>query len=671
MDRGSSSGSPGRSGRAGAPSRPWWPTACPLPPLSPPGPPGPPGPAEASPHQGRGPDRRSARTGRHMSRPSRPQASVQPQPRGIRSGLRGLGALEDAIHVVMVELPSPVQLAGCTVDLVRRRVERDGRQLVLTRLEADLLAYLMERAGRDVPREELLTEVWGYAATSSSRAVDFAVRRLRNKLGEPRSPLHILTAHGVGYRFVPLAPDASPSPGGPVVSRPPVRLATGLLDLERRTFKPAVGEEQTISRLEGELIESLLSAPGQTIPREDVIRRVWGWGDHASSLDAAVRRLRLKLEVEPSRPEVLVTVRGSGLRLETLAPGGPTARRTNLVAASTRFIPRPETEALGAALSHPLVTVVGTAGMGKTRLVQEVGAALLDEHPGIEVWFCDLSSAVSEHGVVRAVEAALGLEKISVGDPVQRISHVLARRPPGTVVVLDNFEQVKASAPLLERWMAAAPSVRLVVTSREHLGLPGERCLRLEPLTIEAAAQLFVDRTHDDRLDPGDESVRALVARLDCLPLAIELAAARSDQLSPQDLLDRLDRRLDLLIRRPMGAVTHHSTLRGALDWSWDLLSEAERTALAEASLFEGSFSIARAEAVIGVFDVAGSLDSLCTRSLMHHTSDDGYRLDEGIRAYAREKLQLAGEERVALERYRQVHLTRGEACAAGLRGHR
>ncbi|MEQ1504871.1 MAG: tetratricopeptide repeat protein, partial [Myxococcota bacterium] len=255
-------------------------------------------------------------------------------------------------------------------------------------------------------------------------------------------------------------------------------------------------------------------------------------------------------------------------------------------------------------------------------------------------------------------------------DPIDRIGRVLAQRGP-TVLILDNFEQLVPHAPVVAGWLAAGGRTRVVATSREALGLPAERVIDLAPLAADAGCRLFADRVHG-ALAPTDPGLRAVVERLDGLPLAIELAAARAEDLGTQELLRRLEARLDLLVRRPERSTSHHATLRGAFDASWDLLAPAEKAAFARCAVFVGPFGRPAARAVVGGDPVTadGALDALAARSLIHPASDGRLRLLESLRDYAFEKLLLLGLRVEAESAHRAHHLAvadRAQAVASPL----
>ncbi len=296
-----------------------------------------------------------------------------------------------------------------------------------------------------------------------------------------------------------------------------------------------------------------------------------------------------------------------------------------------------------------LVCVLGTGGLGKTRLVTRFGWRALGEFPG-GVWFCDLSQARSLDGIALAVAQGLDMP-LGRGDPVAQIGHAIASRGP-TLVILDNFEQVAALADAtVGRWLARATGARFLVTTRETLGLTGEVALPLDPLAPLDAAELFIARAQSIRpgWQPDEQELDAiwpLLGLLDGLPLAIELAAARIHVMPPQALLSRMRDRFKLLTSSGSGRVDRQATLRAVFDWSWDLLNEPERAALAQLSVFEGGFTLDAVEHVLDLTTLdadlwsVDALQSLVQKSLVRHASDDRFDLLVSVQEYAAEHLR-------------------------------
>ncbi|MEL6346588.1 MAG: tetratricopeptide repeat protein, partial [Myxococcota bacterium] len=217
------------------------------------------------------------------------------------------------------------------------------------------------------------------------------------------------------------------------------------------------------------------------------------------------------------------------------------------------------------------------------------------------VWFCDLSEARQHDAMAYAVARALDVP-LANRDPIAQLGHAIASRGR-CMIILDNFEQLVAVAQkTVGQWRQRAPQATFLVTSRQLLDLPGEQIFSLDPLDRDAAVALFISRTRARRrgFSPCDDEMTAigeLVGLLDRLPLAIELAAARARMLSPRAICDRMANRFALLKARNLPP--RQATLRGAIDWSWELLDEAEQLAFAQLSVFEGGFTMAAAEAVL------------------------------------------------------------------------
>ena len=281
------------------------------------------------------------------------------------------------------------------------------------------------------------------------------------------------------------------------------------------------------------------------------------------------------------------------------------AIRQNLPSERDAFVGRiAELQALAQELDAGarLVTVVGPAGTGKTRLACRYGRAWLGDWPG-GVYFCDLSEARSVDGVFFAVAMALEVP-LGKGDPGVQIGHVIASRGR-CLVILDNFEQITEHAQAtVGHWLDRAANAAFVVTSRERLHLAGEAIFPIEPLPLASdALELFAARARAQRPDfvlndANRAAVAEVVRLLDGLPLAIELAAARVRIFSPAQLVERMRDRFRLLAGA-RGAAARQATLKAAIDWSWDLLAPWEQAALGQCSVFEGGFTLEAAEAVL------------------------------------------------------------------------
>jgi predicted ATPase/class 3 adenylate cyclase len=317
-------------------------------------------------------------------------------------------------------------------------------------------------------------------------------------------------------------------------------------------------------------------------------------------------------------------------------------------------------------LEHRLVTLVGTGGAGKTRCALAAGADLLERFND-GVWFVELAPISDPALVPACVARALGVRESTDRALIDSVLAYLERRD--ALLVVDNCEHViDAAREAIAAMLRGCPGLHVLATSRETLNCAGEHSLRLPSLAVPAARErsaravhaygavtLFADRAvaSDATFALTDENapfVAEIARRLDGIPLALELAAARVKVLSPQQLAQRLNERFRVLTGGDRSALPRHQTMRALIDWSHDLLSEPERTLFRKLSIFAGGFSLDRAVAVCGddatdEFAILDLLSSLVDKSLVQ--ADPGaqrYRLLESTRQYAHEKLRESGE---------------------------
>jgi predicted ATPase len=340
---------------------------------------------------------------------------------------------------------------------------------------------------------------------------------------------------------------------------------------------------------------------------------------------------------------------------------------------------------------HALVTLVGTGGIGKTRIALQVGANVLDATPD-GVWFVDLAPIGNTSQVASTIAAALGLRE----QPQVPLLETLLRylKPRRVLLVLDNCEHViEEVAKLADTILRGSPEVRLLATSREALRIGGEYVYRMPSLpfplhsdTLAAeqalsygAVALFAQRAaaSDAKFELTDDSapiVAEICRRLDGIALAIELAAARVKVLAPRHLARKLDERFRVLTGGSRAALPRQQTMRALIDWSYDLLSAMERKLFRLLAIFAGGFTLEMAAAVcaddepsedaVESWEVLDLLSSLVDKSLVHADQTEGgvrYRLLESMRQYGCERLAEAGEEAVVAQAHAVAFLALGE----------
>ncbi|MDO0932631.1 BTAD domain-containing putative transcriptional regulator [Streptomyces sp. DG2A-72] len=569
-----------------------------------------------------------------------------------------------------------------------------------------LLTVLALRPGRTVPVSVLVDEVWdGEAPADATGAVQALVGRLRRALGanvvESVEGGYRLAASGDDidlHRFERLVGDGlrALTDGDPakaaVVLDDALALWRGpaLADLPDRTAEAARCETRRLDALRARHAAALaLGQAEQSLPELTALC-------DSHPLDEPLQALRLRALRDTGRAaEALAAyddVRhlladrlgsdpGAELRAlhgELLRPAEASSRPVgNLRARLTSFVGREaDIEAIRGDLADArLVTLLGPGGAGKTRLSQEAAEAVrYVARDG--VWLAELAPVDDPAAVPEAVLTAVGAretvlygagaEEIRAGlerhdDPLVRLVEHCGRRR--MLIVLDNCEHVvEAAARLVERLLERCPGLTVLATSREPLGVPGELVRPVEPLPEPVALRLLADRgaaaRPGFRIEDDPEATAEICRRLDGLPLAIELAAARLRMLTPRQIADRLDDRFRLLTSGSRTVLPRQQTLRAVVDWSWDLLEEGERDVLCRLSVFAGGCDLAAAEAVCGpaALDVLGSLvdKSLVVAAPSGEGGEMRYRLLETVAEYAGERLDESGG-RPAAER---AHLT-------------
>lgn len=570
---------------------------------------------------------------------------------------------------------------------------------------AHALQSLVSRLRRALPGEQVLRSApGGYALDVPSEVVDAtrferlalegrhslrngdvetAVRRLREALGLWR---------GEALADVAGAPFAVPT----AVRLNELRLAA-VEDRVAADLELPAGDAHLVAELE----ELTAAHPLRERLRLLLVRALHTAGRHAEALVAYEEYRQLLADQLGSDP-------GPDLQEAHLAvlrgtPVGPKLGgldRGNLRAPLSSFVGRDEEQrrARQGLQRGRLVTLTGPGGAGKTRLATTVAAAAAAGFPG-GVWLVDLAPITDPGGVGRAVALTLGLREqglpgLAAGPPdvMGRLAEALAG--PAALIVLDNCEHlVGAAAAVAEELLGRCPPLRVMATSREPLGLPGEVLCPVPPLGLPVpgaaaaeamaspAVRLFADRAA--AVAPGFEVtdgnaavVGEVCRRLDGLPLAIELAAARLRSLPLTELAARLGDRFGLLAAGSRTAPPRHQTLRAVVAWSWDLLDGEERSLAERLSVFPGTISPQSAQAVRGEGDAAGRpvldlLAALADKSLLQVVpgSASRYRMLETIREFGLARLAASGELAAARSGHAAFFLGLAEMAEPHLRG--
>jgi predicted ATPase/DNA-binding SARP family transcriptional activator len=581
------------------------------------------------------------------------------------------------------------------------------------RLRALLIALALE-PGHAVPKATLVDWIWGeHPPSEAANALQRLVSRLRKAL-----PEGLVEGQTDGYRLrlEPDAVDAVRFERLVVQARTEdprrVKLLREALALWRGAAMQDVGLQDSaafdaaVARLEGlrltaledrfdaevslghggELVAELTDLVAAHPVRERLVaalmRALVAAGRDTEALLAYQRTreaLADALGADPS-PELsalhVALLRGElGRREEN--------RKTNLRAELTSFVGKDADVAAAREIiaEHRLTTVIGPGGSGKTRLATETARTLLGGLPD-GAWLVELASIGASGDVAQSTLAALGLRDALLGgasdaEPMDRL--IAAIREREALLILDNCEHViESAAAFAHRVLGECQRLRILATSREPLGITGEALWLVEPLALPEvdaspgeiesapAVQLLRDRAgavrRDLAVDAATLPTMARVCRaLDGMPLAIELAAARLRTMSLEQLAHRLDDRFRLLTGGSRTALPHHRTLRAVVDWSWELLTDAERMLLRRLAVFSGGASLDAAEQVcagdaVEQVQVLELLTALTEKSLLLAEGDGAprYRMLDTIREYARDRLAEAGESDLA----RQAHLS-------------
>ncbi|TDD39074.1 AfsR/SARP family transcriptional regulator [Actinomadura sp. KC06] len=582
-----------------------------------------------------------------------------------------------------------------------------------------LLAMLLAEPGRPVSVDRLVDALWGdRPPRNPSGTLQARVSQLRRILDDAEPAARaLLVSRPPGYlldvspdavdsgRFAALAVQAGEA-ADPLAKARLLGDALALwrgpafdgLDLphgvaaELEDRRLAALEEHAEARLElgehaalsAELAAEVVRHPLRERLRAAHLRALYRAGRQSEAIAGyhdLRERLADELGVDPS-PELAALY--MSMLEQAPSEAGPPRAASKLPVVLGELIGRGDAveRARAQLVSDRLVTLTGPGGVGKTRLALETAARSAADHPD-GVWFVELAAeqAESASDIAERVARVLGLWDEGGDGPVERLTRALSARR--SLLVLDNCEHViEAAADLAGRLLAGAPGLRILVTSREPLGLPGERLRIVPPLDLpgrettpdallrSGAVRLFVARAA--AAAPGfalDEAsapwVASICRRLDGLPLALELAATRVRALGVRELAARLDDRFRLLAGGRHGGPERQRTLRAMIDWSWELLTGPERVALRRLVVHAGGCTLDAAETVCDTD--AAVLARLVDRSLI--TLDGRYRLLESVAAYGLERLKEAGEEDEFRRRHARYYTGLAERASERLRG--
>jgi predicted ATPase/DNA-binding winged helix-turn-helix (wHTH) protein len=413
-------------------------------------------------------------------------------------------------------------------------------------------------------------------------------------------------------------------------------LEKGWLDLDRGALSTP-SEVIALTPIEVSLLRVLIGRDGRSVSRDALHAEVWGYHPRVLSraADQAVKRLRKKIELDPTAPTHLQTAHGVGYRflLPDDAPHPPvhaelrTGCPTNLrgppilLEGRQRVLAKLDRWHVG---DGRLATLLGPGGIGKTAVARAWGEILLDTGPALSggIWFSDLVDIEVSALMMARVARDVGLKMEGTVDATA-VGEALSARGP-TLLILDNLDPlVPVARHVLTEWLNQAPELAILVTSSVRIGVAEETCIQVAPLDVAASAALLKRRIDviSGRAHPPD-AIAALAQALEGIPLAIELAAARCSLLSPREVHDRLNQRLDVLTRVGGDAAHRHNTLRAALSLSWSLLAPHEQDLLRQCLVFRGGFDLEAAEGVLQAAQdnpgVLTTLQRLRDHSLIH-----------------------------------------------------
>ncbi len=543
------------------------------------------------------------------------------------------------------------------------RVVRGARSVtrLSSRKTEALLAYLALQPGRAFPREVLADQFWPEASPESARhSLRMALSSLRKLFGEGlATDNQTVRLHQEAIHTDVSAFEAAVHAGrwGDAVGLYRGALLPALYD------DWVVQQQTRLAELFGfAACHWIAEATERTIALDRAIRAV-ALAPHHPDLLAALERLQPQVESHVGEKRASRPPEPPNPTVATMAPRGAPDKPA-LPLKLTRFIGRASElmclqDWLVPGSGTRLMTLTGPGGSGKTRLAIELAQRTTVTAPSPTrdtVWFLSLSDLSPATPLTDALRRTLGLADTTETDPLETIAGVL-REPPTALLILDNAEQqIDAVGALTTALLTRAPGLRCLVTSRRRLDIEGERELPLRPLGQDEAVELFENRAQAARADfsltdTNRASVAALCQRLDGLPLALEIAAARITVLSPAQLLARIGERLDFYSRQQREV--RHRSLRAAIQTSYELLSEPLQRIFTRLVVFSSGWTLEDAQSVLGESDLFEELEALRAHSLLYYVSAPDapvvrFGMLETLSSFAREQLDPLEAEGLA-----------------------